>query len=133
MTATTYTATPEQWASVEATQATAERDFNSGSSDTAILVACILELRARVEAMEASAFQWSDHFGQVNKMVGGSLLERVASAIHPDRCADPNLYLHEARAAICEVAAWVLEHQSSPGLMASLESIAGLLLQEAAQ
>ncbi len=37
----------------------------------------------------------------------GSLVERVAKAIHPDRCADPNLYLHEARAAIREVAAWL--------------------------
>ena len=36
-----------------------------------------------------------------------SLVERVAGAIHPDRCADPNLYLHEARAAIREVADWL--------------------------
>jgi len=36
-----------------------------------------------------------------------SLVERVAGAIHPNRCADPNLYLHEARAAIREVAAWL--------------------------
>ena len=32
------------------------------------------------------------------------LVERVAGAIHPSICADPNLYLHEARAAIREVA-----------------------------
>jgi hypothetical protein len=36
-----------------------------------------------------------------------SLVERVAGAIHPNRCADPNLYRHEARAAIREVAAWL--------------------------
>ena len=40
----------------------------------------------------------------------GSLVERVAGAIHPDRCADPNLYLHEARAAIREVAAYMQEN-----------------------
>ena len=41
--------------------------------------------------------------------VAGGLVERVAMAIHPDRCADPNLYLHEARAAILEVAKWLRE------------------------
>jgi hypothetical protein len=41
--------------------------------------------------------------------VAGGLVERVAMAIHPDRCADPNLYLHEARAAILEVASWLRE------------------------
>lgn len=39
-----------------------------------------------------------------------SLVERVAGAIHPNRCADPNLYLHEARAAIREVAAYMQEN-----------------------
>jgi len=38
-----------------------------------------------------------------------SLVKRVAAAIHPNVCADPNLYLHEARAAIREVAAWLRE------------------------
>jgi len=37
----------------------------------------------------------------------GGLVERVAKAIHPSICADPNLYRHEARAAIREVAAWL--------------------------
>ena len=37
----------------------------------------------------------------------GGLVELVAGAIHSNRCADPNLYLHEARAAIREVAAWL--------------------------
>jgi len=39
-----------------------------------------------------------------------SLVEQVAAAIHPNVCADPNLYLHEARAAIRVVAAWLSEH-----------------------
>jgi hypothetical protein len=37
----------------------------------------------------------------------GELVERVTKAIHPSICADPNLYRHEARAAIREVAAWL--------------------------
>jgi hypothetical protein len=39
-----------------------------------------------------------------------SLVEQVAAAIHPNVCADPSLYLHEARAAIRVVAAWLSEH-----------------------
>jgi|DEB0MinimDraft_6_1074348.scaffolds.fasta_scaffold37279_3 hypothetical protein len=39
-----------------------------------------------------------------------SLVERVAAAIHPNVCADPNLYLHEARAAIRAVADWLLKN-----------------------
>jgi len=42
----------------------------------------------------------------------GGLVERVATAIHPSICADPNLYRHEARAAIREVAAWMRESQT---------------------
>jgi hypothetical protein len=40
-----------------------------------------------------------------------SLVEQVAAAIHPNVCADPNLYLHEARAAIRAVAAWLREQK----------------------
>jgi hypothetical protein len=43
-----------------------------------------------------------------------SLVKRVAAAIHPNVCADPNLYLHEARAAIREVAAWFVEKYGVP-------------------
>jgi hypothetical protein len=48
-----YKATPEQWIDVEFCD---KDDFNS---------ACILELRARVEALEAQA----NHIGDINKMV----------------------------------------------------------------
>jgi hypothetical protein len=37
----------------------------------------------------------------------GGLVERVAKAIHPSICADPNLYRYESRAAIREVAEWL--------------------------
>jgi hypothetical protein len=57
--------------------------------------------------------------------VAEGLVERVAMAIHPDRCADPNLYLHEARAAILEVARWLRE-QGTPA-----SGWANLLEQEA--
>jgi len=58
--------------------------------------------------------------------VAGGLVARVAMAIHPDRCADPNLYLHEARAAILEVARWLRE-QGTPasGWAMRLEQEAG--------
>jgi len=54
-----------------------------------------------------------------------SLVERVAAAIHPDRCADPNLYLHEARAAIREVAAWLREEHGWEQGAQGLEREAG--------
>ena len=40
------------------------------------------------------------------------LVERVTKASHPSVCADPNLYMHEARAAIREVAAWMRENET---------------------
>jgi hypothetical protein len=100
-------------------------------------MACILELRARVEALEAkyetqrlatlewgkdvdTVKRWSDqHLQRImaleanakptpnDRQIRSSLVEQVAAAIHPSICADPNLYLHEARAAIREVAAWL--------------------------
>jgi hypothetical protein len=49
----------------------------------------------------------------------GGLVERVARAIHPSVCADPNLYLHEARAAILEVADWLEEGTGKHGRWAT--------------
>jgi hypothetical protein len=65
----------------------------------------ILELLHRIEALETTA--QPNHPAKPD----GSLVERVAAAIHPNVCADPNLYLHEARAAIHEVAAWLSEQK----------------------
>ena len=53
-----------------------------------------------------------------------SLVERVAAAIHPNVCADPNLYLHEARAAIRAVAVWMTtnpDHHFPPALVFALD------------
>jgi hypothetical protein len=134
---------------------------------------CILELRARVEALEAQASNYPEtpdssppppvatdeellklwnseracrpwvsrraiyNLGVAHGQTGSrevaepapvaeGLVERVAMAIHPDRCADPNLYLHEARAAILEVAKW-LRKQGTPasGWAMRLEQEAG--------
>ena len=86
------------------------------------MYACVLELRARVEALEA-------HAGSLEVTapapVAGGLVERVAAAIHPDRCADPNLYLHEARAAILEVARWLRSELVSRNVAERLERETG--------
>ena len=68
----------------------------------------IYELLHRVEALEVAA--------KLNhpEKPDSSLVDRVAAAIHPNACADPNLYLHEARAAIREVAAWFVEKYGVP-------------------
>ena len=55
----------------------------------------------------------------------GGLVERVAKAIHPRICADPNLYRHEARAAIREVAAWIRSDLNGRSVADRLEQEAG--------
>jgi hypothetical protein len=87
-----HRATAQQWRDVKAMA------FGSLAYST------ILELRDRIEALEAAAK--SNHPAKPDS----SLVEQVAAAIHPNVCADPNLYLHEARAAIRVVAAWLSEH-----------------------
>jgi len=70
----------------------------------------ILKLLAnpgRFEVLEVAQPAKSNH----PEKPDSSLVERVAAAIHPNVCADPNLYLHEARAAIREVAAWLREQK----------------------
>lgn len=122
-----YRATQEQWASVEATQATAERDFNSGSSDTAILVACILELRARVEALEAN-YKPTPNPSQIRS----SLVERVAAQVENGIACDREP-ARIARAAIREVAAWLVDqHADSDGFIQSnVGCVIGQLHEEA--
>ncbi len=79
--------------------------------------ACLLELRARVEALEAD--QWLRQHAkpkpepEPEPAVAGSLVERVAIA-----CAKPcnETWDDQARAAIREVAEWLREegYPSSP-------------------
>jgi len=122
-----HRATAEQWALIERMRHHTE--FST-----------ILELRDRIEALEApksgsidlshlsdaereKMAKWIANPGTFEVLEvaqpakpnhpakpDSSLVERVAAAIHPNVCADPNLYLHEARAAIREVAAWLREH-----------------------
>jgi hypothetical protein len=54
---------------------------------------------------DSSDTNGSDHIGEVNKMVAGSLVERVQTAIK-------HSYPDDARAAILEVAAWLREQTS---------------------
>jgi hypothetical protein len=123
-----YRATPEQWARQE--------EYSKGSD----MLLCLLELRARVEALEKAQAPYRpttrlhsykigeaepiEEWGKGHTPVSsdaamdelraasaearpGGLVDSVAKAIHPSICADPNLYLHEARYAIRAVAAWL--------------------------
>jgi hypothetical protein len=85
-------ATPEQWAQQEEYAAKVE-DCDS---------CCIVELRARVEALEANS-KPTPNPSQIRR----SLVERVARAIGQDD--EPINWEPEARAAIREVAAWLRE------------------------
>jgi hypothetical protein len=82
-----YRATPEQWAQCEVWGAYDEHPMG-----------CILELRARVEALEAA--QATPTPAPVL-----SLVDQVACAIGLD--TDPINWVPEARAAIREVTTWL--------------------------
>jgi hypothetical protein len=89
-----HRATPEQWEFIELYAA----DTISGS--------CILELRARIEALE-SAQQ------KVRSGPESPLVERVADAIAAQATSAGIVNDRPARAAILEVAAWLTENYAS--------------------
>jgi hypothetical protein len=92
---TNHKATTRQWSGIE-------RFVRYGAYDS-----CIIELRDRVEALEASTAKGFHHIGETNKMVpDGSLVERVAYAITGDSDGPIN-WKPEARAAILAVADWL--------------------------
>jgi hypothetical protein len=100
---TKHKATPNQRAAGRHAWACADTEALDG--DPAFR--CIMELRARVEALEGSATEGSDHIGEVNKMVpDGSLVERVAYAITGDSDGPLN-WKNEAHAAIHAIANWL--------------------------
>ena len=108
-----HRATDKQWRDVKAL------------ADDIVTYSCIHELLCRIEALESAATAKSNHPAKPDS----SLVERVAAAIHPNVCADPNLYLHEARAAIREVADWMRENPDvhfPPALVFALEQEARL-------
>jgi hypothetical protein len=93
---TDYKATPEQWAQIERSQV-----FNGSFQ------ACVLELRARVEALEANSNPTPN-----DRQIRSLLVERVASAIGRDD--EPVNWRPEARAAIREVAALLRDRGGYP-------------------
>jgi hypothetical protein len=102
---TEHKATLGQWSADRYDWARADTEAMDGNS----AFRCIMELRSRVEALEASDTNRSDHIGEVNKMVpDGSLVERVAYAITGDD-DEPINWKPEARAVIRVVAAWLRE------------------------
>jgi hypothetical protein len=109
-----YRATPEQWVNME----------KYGSNIDGGYAACILELRARVEALEANSSARLTGSNYPEKP-DGSLVERVAGAIaKAEHLCDAEDALPEARAAIREVAAWMAsnpDHYFPPALVFTLE------------
>lgn len=103
---TDYKATPEQWEDIEKW------------GDEYITAACILELRARVEALEATQKLHQDKLDQLIALdTEDSLVERVKKAIG-------HTYPNDARAAILEVAAWMTGNPDlyfPPSLVFALE------------
>ena len=89
-----HRATSDQWARVD--RMCHHTEFSA-----------ILELRDRIEALEAAAKP--NHPAKLD----GSLVERVAAAMHPTIYAGPP-YLPSPRAVIREVAAWLREHYGGP-------------------
>jgi hypothetical protein len=113
-----HRATPEQWADCEE-----GARLWSGAFD------CILELRARIEALEAAQQDKLDRLialdaadptpdpamaelraASAEVRPAGGLVERVAGSIDSTVEFNPDSYAPEARAAIREVAAWLSEH-----------------------
>jgi hypothetical protein len=92
---TDYKATPEQW---ENMKDCAADNFDDGYA------ACILELCARIKALEANS-ESSPNPCQI----GSSLAKRVHLAIYTEYARSKGVGYSEARAAIREVAAWLRE------------------------
>ena len=93
---TDYKATPAQWQQIENSQV-----FNGSFQ------ACVLELRSRVEALEASTKATSN-----SDQIRSSLVERVVEVLdehHVVGALDESWH-QQARAAIDEIAKWLTEH-----------------------
>jgi hypothetical protein len=97
MTSADYKATPEQWATVCS---------DARWADDPSANKCILELRARVQALESAQRPVVNE--SVTTAPAGSLVERVMDAL-ADEFQPSGTWHDEARAAILEVAAWLRE------------------------
>jgi hypothetical protein len=90
-----HRATPEQWAKCEGDARLWSGAFN-----------CIIELRARIEALEAAQ-------QKIRSAPESPLVERVADAIAAQATSAGIVNDRPARAAILEVAAW-MRNQGTP-------------------
>jgi hypothetical protein len=99
-----HRATPEQWETIEQWAA------------SSAAAACILELHARIEALEAAQ-------PKVRSGPESPLVERVADAIAAadDEGLTNMTWSNHSRAAILEVAAWFRTERDSPETAAALE------------
>jgi hypothetical protein len=128
-----YKATPEQWAEVEGYGDPLDPSPIAGCS-------CLLELRARVEALEAAQpkqitqEELAKLIAQPARVVplatasAGSLVKRVNIAIDSAEYDESEHRWDEARAAIREVAAWMTGNPDvyfPPALVFALELEAG--------
>jgi hypothetical protein len=111
-----HRATPEQWETIER------------YADTSDPYSCFLELRARIEALEADALEQArsqefclDHIirrlekleaaqQKIRSAPESPLVERVADAIAAQAASAGIVNDRPARAAILEVAAWLTEN-----------------------
>jgi hypothetical protein len=105
-----HRATPEQWESLEQ------------YADDCVYDACFLELRARIEALEAAQ-------SKVRSAPESQLVERVADAIAAQATSAGIVNDRPARAAILEVAAWL--RTQDDGLLRSSLAWATRLEREA--
>jgi hypothetical protein len=116
-----HKATPEQWSYAETC---APEDFAG--------YACILELRGRIEALEAAQQPPQDKLDRLIALdrddPAGSLVERVVGIIGLDPVGDG-----KARAAIREVAAWLRAEMIAQGVITYGLDWATRLQQEANQ
>jgi hypothetical protein len=96
-----HRATPEQWETIE-------------KYADSIAYICILELRSRIEALEAAQ-------QKIRSAPESPLVERVADAIAAQATSAGIVNDRPARAAILEVAAWFRTERDSPETAAALE------------
>jgi len=78
-------------------------------ADAARWLDAIIELRDRVEALEATSKPSPN-----SSQIGSSLAKRVQHAIYIEYARSKGVGCPEARAAIREVAVWLREHYGGP-------------------
>jgi len=115
-----HRATPEQWKTVEIYA-------EDGSDEDNATDSCLLELRDRIEQLEAAQRPNPAPTGAPT----GSLVERVADAIAAEPFLSSPTPVRKARAAIREVAAAVIEWHDSDQLIRTAWEAGKWLEQEA--